>query len=41
MRATGNRSSACRTYAGDRFAVGYGIDDAERYRHLPYIGALD
>ncbi len=26
---------------GDRFVVGYGIDDAERYRHLPYIGAID
>ncbi len=26
---------------GDRFVVGYGIDDAEQYRHLPYIGALD
>ena len=26
---------------GDRFVVGYGIDYAEQYRHLPYIGALD
>ncbi len=26
---------------GDLFVVGYGIDYAERYRHLPYIGALD
>jgi hypoxanthine phosphoribosyltransferase len=26
---------------GDRFVVGYGIDHAERYRHLPYIGAVD
>jgi hypoxanthine phosphoribosyltransferase len=23
------------------FVVGYGIDYAERYRHLPYIGAID
>ena len=26
---------------GDRFVVGYGIDYAEQYRHLPYIGAID
>lgn len=26
---------------GDRFVVGYGIDYAEQYRHLPYIGAVD
>ena len=25
----------------DRFVVGYGLDYAEQYRHLPYIGALD
>ncbi|MCL2665098.1 MAG: hypoxanthine phosphoribosyltransferase [Defluviitaleaceae bacterium] len=24
----------------DRFAVGYGLDYAQRYRNLPYIGAL-
>jgi hypoxanthine phosphoribosyltransferase len=26
---------------GDVFAVGYGTDYAEKYRHLPYIGAVD
>lgn len=26
---------------GDRFVVGYGIDYAQRYRDLPYIGAID
>lgn len=25
----------------DVFVVGYGIDYAEQYRHLPYIGAVD
>jgi hypoxanthine phosphoribosyltransferase len=25
----------------DRFVVGYGLDKAEAYRNLPYIGALD
>jgi hypoxanthine phosphoribosyltransferase len=25
----------------DVFVVGYGTDYAEKYRHLPYIGALD
>jgi hypoxanthine phosphoribosyltransferase len=25
---------------GDKFAVGYGTDYAEKYRHLPYIAAL-
>ncbi len=25
----------------DVFVVGYGIDHAERYRHLPYLGAIE
>ena len=25
----------------DRFAIGYGLDHAERYRYLPYVAALD
>ena len=25
----------------DRFVVGHGLDYAEQYRHLPYLGALD
>ena len=24
----------------DKFVVGYGLDYAGRYRHLPYVGAL-
>ena len=27
--------------APDEFLVGYGLDYAEAYRHLPYIGALE
>jgi hypoxanthine phosphoribosyltransferase len=26
---------------GDAFVAGYGIDYAEKYRHLPYIGVVD
>jgi hypoxanthine-guanine phosphoribosyltransferase len=26
---------------GDLFVVGYGTDYAEKYRHLPYIGAIE
>ncbi len=26
---------------GDVFVVGYGTDHAEKYRHLPYIGAVE
>jgi hypoxanthine phosphoribosyltransferase len=25
----------------DQFVVGYGLDHAEKYRHLPYIGVLE
>ena len=24
----------------DRFLVGYGLDHAQRFRHLPYVAAL-
>ncbi|AGY58249.1 hypoxanthine phosphoribosyltransferase [Gloeobacter kilaueensis] len=29
------------TIAGDRFVIGYGMDLAERYRELPYVGEID
>lgn len=40
------REVACRPdfvgfTVGDVFVVGYGIDHAEKYRHLPYLGAVD
>ena len=25
----------------NEFAVGYGLDYAQNYRHLPYVGVLD
>lgn len=26
---------------GDEFVVGYGLDDAERYRHLPHLAVIE
>lgn len=34
------RPDYCCFTAPDRFLVGYGLDYGERYRHLPYVGAL-
>ena len=43
-KPTGRKSSIEADYVGfivpDEFVVGYGLDYAERYRNLPYIGVL-
>ncbi|OGR84155.1 MAG: hypoxanthine phosphoribosyltransferase [Elusimicrobia bacterium RIFCSPLOWO2_01_FULL_64_13] len=43
-KAAGRKVPVRADYTGfripDRFVVGYGLDYAERYRQLPYIGAL-
>jgi hypoxanthine phosphoribosyltransferase len=31
----------CGFTIGDEFVVGYGLDVAERYRNLPYVGVVD
>lgn len=40
-RQTGLQLDVVGFTVADHFVVGYGIDYAERYRHLPYIGAID
>ncbi|QPC47992.1 hypoxanthine phosphoribosyltransferase [Mangrovibacillus cuniculi] len=43
-KPTGRKASISADYVGfkvpDAFVVGYGLDYAERYRNLPYIGVL-
>ena len=43
-KPTGRKASISADYVGfivpDEFVVGYGLDYAERYRNLPYIGVL-
>lgn len=43
-KPTGRKASIAADYVGfkvpDAFVVGYGLDYAERYRNLPYIGVL-
>ncbi|PJN91875.1 phosphoribosyltransferase, partial [Bacillus sp. mrc49] len=43
-KPTGRKADITPDYAGfivpDAFVVGYGLDFAEKYRNLPYIGIL-
>lgn len=40
-REVGSRADLIGFEVADVFLVGYGIDYAERFRHLPYIGTVD